>query len=146
MKLTAIIRRARPDDIPHITPILTTTNLGAEELDLHIENFFVAVDGEQIIGTIGLELYGSRALLRSAALLPTHQHHGIGTNLLAAAEEFAKIHQVSEIFLLTTTASDYFKRHGYTTVRREEIRGSILGSAQFRYACPATATAMQKKL
>ena len=47
-----------------------------------------------------------------------------------------------EVFLLTTSAADYFPRFGFVRLNRREVPSDIQASALFQ-ACPRTAVAMR---
>jgi len=49
--------------------------------------FFVALSGADVIGTIMAGYDGHRGWIYSVAVEPTHRHQGIGTQLVAHAEE-----------------------------------------------------------
>jgi N-acetylglutamate synthase-like GNAT family acetyltransferase len=50
---------------------------------------------------------------------------------------------VRDVYLLTTTAEQFFVRFGFTTVDRIEVPLSVRESVEFRSACPASATVMR---
>ncbi|MBI1806431.1 MAG: GNAT family N-acetyltransferase [Ignavibacteria bacterium] len=140
------IRKATASDLSAIVDILQKTKLGTEELINHLSHFFVAESDGTIIGTIGLEIYKPIGLLRSAAVLPSFQGKGVGQKLVDALVEYARGQGLSELVLLTTTATDYFEKKRFVKVRREGITGEVLTSDQFRGACPSTAIPMRKVL
>ncbi|MFN2456741.1 MAG: GNAT family N-acetyltransferase, partial [Chitinophagaceae bacterium] len=65
---------------------------------------FILTDANELIGTVGLELCGNYALLRSLCVDGTRRNSGAGERLLSFAETFAKNKGVRELYLLTTTA------------------------------------------
>lgn len=144
--LTATIRKATTADRPFIAALLEKTKLGTDGLNKHLSDFLVAETDGRIAGTIGLEIYGPIGLLRSVAVLPDVQNKRIGDRLVTAITEYARERGISELILLTTTASGYFLKKGFVEVKREEITGQVLTSEQFRGACPSTAIAMRKFL
>lgn len=146
MTTALVMRKAGTDDLEAIYSLLRETNLQTVGIQQHLEHFFVALMEGRIIGTIGLEMYGQTALLRSASVSPLFQHQGIGEALMSSLEHYAREHKVSKFILLTTTASHYFQRKGFTEIDRKMITGKILESAQFKDACPTTATVMEKQL
>lgn len=145
-KTTLTIRKAVTDDLKGIHEVLLETKLQTEGVAEHLEHFFVALIEEKIVGTIGLEYYGELALLRSASVLPSYQHLGLGNILVTTLEHHARKMNVKEVVLLTTTAAGYFRRKGFTDIDRKTISGAITTSAQFTTACPASASVMHKLL
>lgn len=108
--------------------------------------FFGCRSGNKLAGIIGLEVFGSVALLRSLAVAPSQRNQGLGRSLVAYAEEHAASHGIDALYLLTTTAEAFFSRLGYTPASREAAPSSIKSAAQFSDLCPASAAFMGKRL
>ena len=51
-----------------------------------------------------------------------------------------------DVYLLTTTAPDWFPRFGFTVTRREELPEVLDASEELRGACPGSAVAMRAVL
>lgn len=66
--------------------------------------------------------------------------------LLTHAEDLASASGISELWLLTTTAEDFFPRAGYVTVNRSSASTRLQASTQFAQLCPASAVCMMKTL
>jgi amino-acid N-acetyltransferase len=66
--------------------------------------------------------------------------------LLAHAEDLASASGISELWLLTTTATDFFPRAGYVAVNRGRASSGLQASMQFAQLCPASAVCMMKML
>jgi amino-acid N-acetyltransferase len=69
---------------------------------------------------------------------------GLGRRLVTAAEEMATELKVREVYLLTTTAAELFKRLGYRQVDRNLAPPAIALTKEFTSLCPSTATFMVK--
>jgi len=119
---------------------LPAVDITAEQL-IH---FFGCWSEEELVGVIGLEFYGNVALLRSLVVAPSRQGWGFGPALVAHAEEYAATHGVRAIYLLTTTAEEYFKLLGYSRARREEAPAAIRGTEEFAHLCPISSAFMVK--
>ncbi len=100
----------------------------------------------ELVGVVGLELYGPEALLRSLAVSPSYRNRGIGKSLAAFAETQAASHGVQSMFLLTASAESFFSRLGYEVASRDEAPSSIRNTTQFSGLCPSSATFMRKNL
>ena len=100
----------------------------------------------KIIGVAGLEVYGDQGLLRSVAVINSMHNQGYGTALANHVIEEAKTSDILDLFLLTTTAPEFFKELGFKEESREKVAGGITGSLEFRSACPKTAVLMHLKL
>jgi len=140
------LRTAQADDLPRMTRLLEESSLSPEGASEFLEHFRVVLDGTDIVGVVGLERYGSDGLLRSLAVAPSQRSRGIGVLLLRQAIEDARRLGIRRLVLLTTTAADYFGRHGFRIIDRASVAGELTSSSQFRGACPATATCMEMLL
>src|SRR3954463_2205808 len=104
LKHEVTIRAAKPNELPAIVELLKATGLPDQGLAEHIGNVLVAEDGQEIVGSAGLEVYGAFALLRSVSVRPTMQGYGLGQRLIRGALELARKQGVEQVFLLTETA------------------------------------------
>jgi len=121
---------------------LPSADLRAE----HFEHFIACGPAHAPEAVVGLELYGEEALLRSLVVTAAARGQGHGTNLVAAAEAYARQRQVKELYLLTTTAAAFFRQLGYLDADRADAPAAICQSAEFSSLCPASATFMRKRI
>lgn len=103
-------------------------------------------EGEELIACVGLEVYEDKALLRSLAVDSEHRKEGIGRKLTEHIENYCQQENITEVYLLTQTAENYFKRIGYTPQERENVPSSIQGTTQYSGLCPSSSTVMRKLL
>jgi amino-acid N-acetyltransferase len=100
--------------------------------------------GAELVGVIGLQACGDGVgLLRSLAVAPAHQGRGLAARLCDAVVDLAAAGAVRELYLLTTTAADYFARRGFTAIDRAAAPEPVRASAQFASLCPASARVMR---
>ncbi len=146
--LDASIAAASRRDYGEVIALLEAASLPTEDLERSsMEHFLVArVGSGKAIGAIGFERYGSAALLRSLVVATENRDRRLGTQLVAELEARCRSLALSELFLLTTTAPDFFLRQGYKTVGRDLVPAALLGSAEFRRLCPDSAVCMTKSL
>ncbi|HYS68845.1 MAG TPA: arsenic resistance N-acetyltransferase ArsN2 [Gemmatimonadaceae bacterium] len=140
------IRRAKSSDLSAVESLLTASDLPTDGVRDNFSGFVVADDDGAIAGAIGLEKYGSVALLRSAVVAPDHRGTGVGRKLVEQLLERAEEAGVDELYLLTTTAEKYFPRFGFTRTTRATVPDAVKASAEFRGACPDTAVVMTRPL
>ena len=140
------IRRAKSSDLSAVESLLTASDLPTDGVRDNFSGFVVADDNGAIAGAIGLEKYGSVALLRSAVVAPDHRGTGVGRKLVEQLLERAEEAGVDELYLLTTTAEKYFPRFGFTRTTRATVPDAVKASAEFRGACPDTAVVMTRPL
>jgi amino-acid N-acetyltransferase len=141
-----VIRRAQSSDFTQITQLLESDALPLDGVPHHLDNFLVADLDGKVVGTIGLEIYGENALLRSAVVTPSNRNRGLGTLLYNALLEYAKKRGVKRLVLLTNTAEEYFRRKGFVRIDRASLTGPVTTSAEFTGACPSSAVCMELTL
>jgi amino-acid N-acetyltransferase len=146
MTANAGVERARPEDLAAILELLERHRLPPDGLRDHIATTLVARRAGSVIGTAALEIYEDGALLRSVAVAPEAQGHGIGRQLTSAAVRWAHELQAPAIYLLTTTAARYFPRLGFERIERADVPAGVRTSVEFASACPSTAIVMRRML
>jgi len=129
-----------------IKALLTSLKLPAGDLPDNLENFLVAMEGNELIGVAGLEIYGDYGLVRSVAVKNEYRSQGIASSLLNAIEKSAKAKGLMELILLTETAPDYFVKKGFAQINRIDIASEVQQSSEFSHVCPQSAIAMKKSI
>jgi amino-acid N-acetyltransferase len=140
------IDRARSEDLDEVLSLLAQHHLPLEGLREHFETTIVAREEDRIVGSAALELYADGALLRSVAVAPARQGRQLGRELTEAAIRLAEERRAPAIYLLTTTAEQYFPKFGFETIARAEVPPAVQQSVELTSACPSTATVMRKRL
>jgi len=140
------IERAREQDAGDICRLLEAHRLPIDGLLDHLATALVARHDGRIVGSAALEVYPDGALLRSVAVTPELQHHGLGRSLIDAAIRMARDLGVPAVYLLTTTAERYFPRFGFSRIERPEVPATVRASVEFTSACPSSAVVMRKRL
>ena len=139
-----MVRRAEDADIERVEALLRDARLPLEGARDAFRVGFVAEEHDAIVGAVALEMYPDSALLRSLVVDQAVQGKGLGGRLTQAAIEEAQRRGVHAIYLLTTTAEQFFPRFGFVAVDRQSMPASIQGSIEFQSACPASAIAMRR--
>ena len=140
---TPRIRHARQSDFDAACRLLTECELGVEGLENQFPDGYAVVDsGSLVVGLAGMEVYGEDGLLRSVAVAPDYRGTGQGALLVRNRLEWAVKRRLRAIYLLTTTAADFFALLGFFPEDREAVPEGIRTSEQYRVACPARATVM----
>ena len=132
--------------MPEIFALLEECSLPKENLATHLSTAIVALNRLEIAGCSALELYQESALLRSVAVKPSYRNRGLGRQLTEAALNLAIQHNVSDVYLLTETASMFFSRFGFESIPRTKVPMNVQQSIEFTTLCPDTATVMRKML
>jgi N-acetylglutamate synthase-like GNAT family acetyltransferase len=139
------IRNATGSDFPAVEKLLLANKLPVDGVRENFSTFIVADEEGAITGAIGFEKYGSTALLRSAVVSPAKRGKGVGRRLVERLLQRANDEGIDDLYLLTTTAENYFPRFGFTPTTRSAVPESVKASAEFRGACPDTAVVMTRR-
>ena len=138
------IKESNSGNRQSIVTLLQSEKLPVEDLPADLDNFFIAVDYDNVVGAVGLEKYNNCGLLRSLVVNKDYRNEKIATKLIQHVEKKAKDLGVDCIYLLTETAPDYFTGKGYKKIKREEVPADLRSSAEFSHVCPQSAIVMQK--
>lgn len=133
-------------DLPALQAFLGAQNLPIDGIVTNRSGFLLVEDRGQLIGVTGLEVHGNVGLLRSVAVNPAYRSQGIAAQLVQQAIRYAQQFNLTDLYLLTTTAEHYFPRFGFVTVPRSEAPAALHASAEFQGACPDSATLMHLPL
>ena len=136
------LRPAAPADLPAVERLLASSGLPLDGVREALPAFVVAQAGDDIVGVAGLEVCSDNALLRSVAVAPEWRSHGLGRALVTRVLSDAEARGLRALYLLTTTAERYFPSFGFHPVARDEVPADVRETAEFRSACPASATVM----
>ena len=146
-----ILEIAAATDLTAVEELLAANGLPTLDVNKHFESFLVARSSAQgsrgqVVGVIGLEVYGDSALLRSLCVIDAERGWGVGRALFEAATTWARLKNVRRLYLLTTTAPEYFLNLGFVVVDRENAPAEIRRTAEFVSLCPSVAVCMRMTL
>lgn len=144
-------RPAQADDLAAVERLLTATGLPtagvADLLTNHASDFIVIDDVDapgELLAVAGLEVCCDNALLRSVAVRPDWQRHGLGRELVRRLVCEAEGRGLRALYLLTLTGEHYFPRFGFSRAERASVPAEIAETLEFKSACPASATVMMR--
>ena len=141
------IRTPRPDDLPALKTLLDSCGLPTSDLtEDHLKHFVILGQAGRVAGCIGMEVFGQDALLRSLAVDTMMRGEGYGSRLLQLMEERARDEGVHRLYLLTTSADNFFEHQGYERIDRAAVPEAIRNTAQFAGICPSSAACLFKSL
>ena len=138
----ANLRPAQTTDLPAIEQLLTRSNLPVAGVSETLSGFVVAEAEGTIVGTAALELCCDNALLRSVAVAPEWRSRGLGRALVTRVIADAETRGIRALYLLTTTAEQYFPSFGFHRITRNEAPAEIQETEQFKSLCCASAAVM----
>ena len=136
------VRPAVPGDLAAVERLLTASGLPLDGVREALPTFIVAEADADIVGVAGLEVCCDNALLRSVAVSPSWRSHGLGRTLVTRIISDAESRGIHALYLLTTTAERYFPSFGFRQISRDAVPADVRDTAEFRDACPASATVM----
>ncbi len=137
---------AAPENRAAVVSLLETVYLPVADLPHALDTFLISKTETEVVGSVGLELYGNYALLRSLAVHPRQQGTGMGKALYQAAVNMALQQGIRELYLVTTTAAPFFEKQGFQQVDRVNVPPAIGRTSQFSGICPASATVMRRSI
>ena len=143
---TIAIAPAQPDDVPAILTLLSANGLPTDGFEAHAANAYVARRDGELVAAAALESYPDGGLLRSVVVSTACRGERIGQRLVEHIIDLARAKRLPALYLLTTTAADYFPKLGFVATSRESVPESVRQSLEFTTACPASAAVLVRAL
>jgi amino-acid N-acetyltransferase len=138
---------AQADDLASIRALLRSNGLPTEDLDAGgAQAHWVWRDAAGVVATVGLDVVGTVAVLRSLVTDAAFRGQHLATALCDAAEDEARFRGVTAVYLLTESAADLFERRGYRAVDRATVPNDVGRHRQFASGCCQCARTMVKSL
>lgn len=122
--------------------LLKSSDLPADDLDYNRDLLVGYYEGDELVGTGGLEIYGPYALLRSLSVKMGIRGKAVGTTITEYLLSEAKMRKLKGIYLLTETAHGFFLKKGFRDVHRDDVPEEVKRSEEFSKLCPASAAVM----
>ncbi len=131
----ATLRPATPDDLTAVTELVVAAHLPPWGIDEHLHNFVVAEQDGRIVGCGGFEAYpaGSVALVRSMAVDESLRGSGLGTRILQWVTERAAEEGLTQLYLFTVDAHDFYLRFDFVDATLDEIPEAAHESTQYKF-------------
>jgi amino-acid N-acetyltransferase len=126
--------------------LLKASGLPADDLNFSKDLLVGYFEGNALVGTGGLEVYGEYGLLRSLSVKFGIRGKSVGTNITEYLIDEAKNKKLKAIYLLTENASGFFQKRGFQSLNREEVPDELKASSEFSHVCPQGAVAMMLDL
>jgi len=99
-------------------------------------------DGDDMVGTGALEIYGSNALLRSLSVKLGIRGKSLGSSISEKLIEEARLKNLKAIYLLTESARDFFLKKGFQDIPREKVPPEVQRASEFSKICSPKANVM----
>lgn len=134
------------DDLSYVVELLARNDLPTEDVEQTSARFFRVILDEEAVGIGGIEPCGDVGLLRSVVIDEPYRGNGYGTMVCANLEERAAEQGLRALYLLTTTATPFFRDSGYRRIDRGTAPAQIKATNEFSEYCPTSATCLMKSL
>ncbi len=141
-----IIRQARSSDERRVRALLKKADLPCEDVEIGRQAFIIATSEGRIVGSVGVEAYGSCGLLRSLAVDEELRGRGLGSELTKEMVEMSPSLGIRELYLLTMTAAPFFEKLGFEKTERAKAPAALQGTTEFASLCPVSSVCMRKRL
>lgn len=135
-----------PDQWETFTDQLKTVGLPYEDLSDKNHLLVGYYEGDELIGTGGIEIYGDFGLIRSVSITAANRGKNLGTQITHHLINEARKKELKGLYLLTETAKDFFLKIGFELISRDEVAKPVLASSEFSHVCPVTAACMYLNL
>ena len=146
MSIPIRLREATAEDLQFILSLLKSNDLCIDDVPQKVASLFVGYSDSKIVGIGGVEVYGNVGLLRSIVIKKQFRRKGLGKALVSKIIESAKGKGLRELYLLTTTAEDFFSKMGFQKIKRDAAPAAIRNTAEFGEMCAVTSILMRKKI
>lgn len=110
------LNMAKKEDLDIIEKLLKTNGLPYKDIPQKLGCVFIGRSGSKVFGIGGMEIYGKYSLLRSLVIKESFRGKGYVKALCTKLIEYARLKDVREIYLLTTTAESFFERNGFKKI------------------------------
>jgi len=134
------------EDINDAKTLLKENDLCYADIPKDNLDVFKVLDNNVIVGYLGLEHYGSDALLRSIVIKDSFRGKNLGRKMTLLGIDAARNKGIESLYLLTLTAKDFFSKLGFKLMVRTDVPEAIGKSEEFLNFCPDTATFMMLSL
>lgn len=140
------LRPAEPADSEYIKRLLAHNDLPVADISETLTDLYVCEMETRRVGVGGLERHQGAGLVRSVAIEESARGNGYGTRVSNELLARARSAGISTVYLLTTTADEFFDSLGFEEVTRETVPPSIQDTTEFSDLCPSTAVCMKCEL
>lgn len=140
------ITRATAADVPGVEGLLMAAGLPLDGAADALATGVVARDGDAVIGAAAVERFGAAGLLRSVVVAADRRGQGVGSAIVAAAEDLAREEGIADLYLVTETAPTWFPRLGYASIDRAVATAAVGESIEFTTVCRDTGVTLHRRL
>ena len=141
---TTSIGPASGGDLDAIQRLLVAALLPSGDVGGPNQRFIVARQNGRVVGCAGLETFGEDGQLRSMAVHWTSRNAGLGTRLHGRLLFEALQAGVRNLYVVTTTAADFFARQGYRKIQPADVPPGVVESEEYATFVPGGGVVMAR--
>jgi len=141
---TTSIGPAAGGDFDAVKRLLMASLLPSRDVGGPDQRLIVASEESRIIGCAGLQIAGEHGLVRSMAVHWTRRNAGLGSRLLDRLLFEAVLGGVRRLYVVTTTAEDFFAGHGFLKVAADAVPPALRTSEEFTAFVPGGSSVMSR--
>jgi amino-acid N-acetyltransferase len=141
---TTSIGPASGGDLDAITRLLVGSLLPSRDVGGAQQRFIVASENGRLLGCAGLQVAGQDGLVRSMAVHWTRRNAGLGSRLHERLLFEAVLAGVRTLYVVTTTAEDFFAGHGFKKIAASAVPSRLQASEEFTAFVPGGSTVMSR--
>jgi len=141
---TTSVGPASGGDMEAIRRLLVAALLPSGDLGGPNQRFIVARHDGKVVGCAGLEAFGEDGQLRSMAVHWTSRNAGLGTRLHGRLLFEALQAGVRNLYVVTTTAADFFAAQGYRKVQPADVPPGVAASEEYATFVPGGGVVMAR--
>jgi N-acetylglutamate synthase-like GNAT family acetyltransferase len=141
------VREISGHSLDNLVTLLGAEGLATEDIGEPRRRFFAFSDTRgTVVGYGGLERAEHDMLLRSVVTAPMHRGAGQGQAITKWLIGEAARSGGGDLYLLTTTAPDFFAKLGFEIIERTSVPRAVAASREFSFLCPSSAVVMRRRL
>jgi amino-acid N-acetyltransferase len=141
---TTSVGPASGGDLDGIKRLLVGSLLPSRDVGAANQRFIVACENGRLIGCAGLQVAGRDGLVRSMAVHWTRRNAGLGSRLHERLLFEAVQADVRTLYVVTTTAEDFFAGHGFKKIAASAVPAELQASEEFTAFVPGGSTVMSR--
>ena len=141
---TTSVGPASGGDLDAIRRLLVAALLPSGNVGGPNQRFIVARQNGRVVGCAGLETFGEDGQLRSMAVHWTSRNAGLGTRLHGRLLFEAVQAGVRNLYVVTTTATDFFAAQGYRKVQPADVPPGVAASEEYATFVPGGGVVMAR--
>lgn len=141
---TITVGPASGGDLGAIKQLLAGSLLPSRDVGGAHQRFIAASEGGRLIGCAGLQVAGQDGLVRSMAVHWTRRNAGLGSRLHERLLFEAVLAGVRTLYVVTSTAEDFFAGHGFRKIAPQAVPPELQASEEFTAFVPGGSTVMSR--